>query len=969
MKILKSCLLLACLALGLSAWGYRYQYETAPSDPMKTLIYTLPNGLKVYMTVNKDEPRIQTNIAVRVGSKNDPAETTGLAHYFEHMMFKGTPDFGTTDYAAEKPMLDQIEQLFEVYRVTTDSAARAQLYHQIDSISYQAALLAIPNEYDKLMSAIGANGTNAYTSYDMTCYVEDIPSNEIDRWAKIQANRFEHPVLRGFHTELETIYEEKNMSLTQDSRKMTEAMLHAIFPNHPYGQWSVLGHQTHLKNPSLTNIKNYHKQWYVPNNMAIIMAGDFDPDNAVDIITKYFGHFQPNPNLPKLQLADPEPITEPKSVEVWGNEAESLILAWAFPGAKDPMLETLDILNAMLTNGKAGLIDVDINKQQKALGVGTGMWQLTDGSVYLAQGRPLEGQSLDDLKELILAEFAKLRAGDFDEALIPATINNYKLQIQGWIENNSGRMNILQDVFIKDLDLEHEMTAPDRMSRLTKQDIVDFANKYLRDDNLVTIYKRQGPDPNELKIAKAPITPLPTNRDASSAFLQEILSEKVEPIEPVFLDFDKDLTFLNAKDNLPVLYKKNESNDIFNLIFVYDFGIANDKELSMLGSYFPLLGTADMSAEQLAQKFYQLACSYNISVGANRSYVVISGLSENMPQALALVEDLMANAQPDQAVYDKTVERLIKSREDGKANQMTNFSNLRSYMVFGPEVRKALHISNAEAKALSPKDLTDKLASFNDVQHTIIYYGPDSEQDVLATLASVHRIPAELKPAPDRVVNMPIQPTETTFYIAPYDAKQLYMYQYTTEGKLFDQGIENDRKLYNEYFGGGMNSIVFQEMREARSLAYSAWASLNSPGYKADPYSFGAMIATQNDKMEDALKGFEEIIEQMPVSQQAFDLAKQGLDSRLRTERIIKDDIAWQWLDNKDMGIKGDTRKSLFEALPGMTLDEVVNFQQQNVKGRTYNICILGDPNDIDLDALRARGKVVMLTTDDIFPY
>ena len=112
---------------------------------------------------------------------------------------------------------------------------RKKIYREIDSISYQASLIAIPNEYDKLMAAIGANGTNAYTSQDVTCYVENIPSNQIDNWARIQADRFKHPVLRGFHTELETIYEEKNMSLTNDGRKMAEAMLETLFPNHPYG--------------------------------------------------------------------------------------------------------------------------------------------------------------------------------------------------------------------------------------------------------------------------------------------------------------------------------------------------------------------------------------------------------------------------------------------------------------------------------------------------------------------------------------------------------------------------------------------------------------------------------------------------------------------------------------------------------------------------------------------------------------
>ena len=247
--------------MALAASCSQYRYETVANDPLGTKIYTLDNGLKVYMSVNKETPRIQTYIAVKVGGKNDPSETTGLAHYFEHLMFKGTEQFGTSDYAAEKPMLDEIESLFEVYRKTSDETERNSIYRRIDSISYEASKLAIPNEYDKLMSLIGAGGTNAFTSQDMTVYVEDIPSNQIENWARIEADRFKHPVIRGFHTELETIYEEKNMSLTQDSRKIWEALDAALFPNHPYGTQTVLGTQEHLKNPSITNVKNYHRTW------------------------------------------------------------------------------------------------------------------------------------------------------------------------------------------------------------------------------------------------------------------------------------------------------------------------------------------------------------------------------------------------------------------------------------------------------------------------------------------------------------------------------------------------------------------------------------------------------------------------------------------------------------------------------------------------------------------------------------
>ena len=346
-KLLLFAVVIAAM-LAAACSNSKYKYETVKGDPLNTKIYTLDNGLKVYMSVNKETPRIQTYIAVNVGGKNDPAETTGLAHYFEHLMFKGTQQFGTSDFAAEKPMLDEIENLFEVYRKTTDEAERAAIYHRIDSISYEASKIAIPNEYDKLMSAIGANGTNAFTSQDMTVYVEDIPSNEIDNWARIQADRFKNPVIRGFHTELETIYEEKNMSLTQDSRKVWEAMDAALFPHHPYGTQTVLGTQEHLKNPSITNVRNYHKTYYVPNNMAVCVSGDFDPDEMVATIEKYFGDMQPNPNLPKLHFEPEQPITAPVVKEVYGLEAANVMLGWRLPGANDKSTDISDIVGSIL---------------------------------------------------------------------------------------------------------------------------------------------------------------------------------------------------------------------------------------------------------------------------------------------------------------------------------------------------------------------------------------------------------------------------------------------------------------------------------------------------------------------------------------------------------------------------------------------------------------------------------------------
>ena len=274
-----------------------YKYISVPGDLLKTRIYTLDNGLKVYLSVNKEKPRIHTYIAVKTGSRNDPAETTGLAHYLEHIMFKGTKLFGTTDAEKEAPYLQDIEERYEKYRTLTDPQERKKAYHGIDSVSQLAAKYFIPNEYDKLMAAIGAEKTNAYTSNDVTCYTEDIPANEVENWAKIQSDRFQNMVVRGFHTELETVYEEFNMGLTKDGRKSWAAFLKQLLPSHPYGTQTTIGTQQHLQNPSIRNIRNYFDRYYVPNNVAICMSGDFDPDQVMSIIDKYFGTWKSNHHL------------------------------------------------------------------------------------------------------------------------------------------------------------------------------------------------------------------------------------------------------------------------------------------------------------------------------------------------------------------------------------------------------------------------------------------------------------------------------------------------------------------------------------------------------------------------------------------------------------------------------------------------------------------------------------------------
>ncbi len=975
-------LAVALLSASWATAAPKYAYDSVPGDPLHTKIYTLPNGLKVFMTQNPREPRIQTYIAVRVGGKNDPAETTGLAHYFEHLMFKGTPNFGTVDYAREKPMLDQIESLFETYRMTTDSIARADLYHAIDSVSYEASKLAIPNEYDKMMAAIGANGTNAYTSQDVTCYVENIPSNELERWAIVQADRFKNPVIRGFHTELETIYEEKNMSLTNDNRKSSEKMLATLFPSHPYGTQTVLGTQTHLKNPSITNIKKYHEMWYVPNNMAIALSGDFNPDEAVDVIVKYFGDMKPNNNIKRLEIKPEAPFTEPVREEEWGNDAERITLAWRIPAAADDDVLPLQVLSQVLSNGSAGLMDLNLDQAQKVLASGAYLYSMADQGGFIMVGLPRGGQTLDEVEVLLLDELAKVRNGEFSEALVDAVKANMLLQLEKSFLDNSDRANYYVEAFVNGQSWADAVKELDRIKGVTKADVVAMANKYLGARNYAAIAKRQGAPKDELKISKPAITPIVTNRDTASTFLTQLVGMQVEPIEPKFVDFQKELRSTTLANGTQLLYTHNPYNELFDLTFVYETGSWADRMLPYAAQYINLAGTKDMTPAEVQEAFYSLACEYMVSVGAERSYIVLRGLSENMNKALDLLEKLINEAVADPEIFNSFVETQLKSRADAKANQQRNFQRLRTYMTYGADYVKATVVSEDELRSAGAATLENSLRNLLGLTHRIIYYGPLTENAVVADLDEHHVKGVELKAPAAFDRHESLQPEETVVFVAPYDAKQLYMSMYANDGKEFDPAIHPEVQLYNEYFGGSMNAIVFQEMREARSLAYSAWAVLSEPSKWNRPYNYVAQIATQNDKLMDAVGAFNEIINDMPQSEAAFKVAKDAIESRLRTNRIIDDNIAWAYIyaedrqlapsldgngKNRSAGL--DLDRETFEALPALTLDDIVKFQQENVKGRKYYYGILGKIEDLDMDALGKLGKVVILTPEDIFGY
>ena len=944
-------------------------YEEVDGDLAKTRIYTLDNGLKVYLSVNKEEPRIQTYIAVRTGSKNDPAETTGLAHYLEHLMFKGTKQFGVSDTAAEAPLLAEIEQRYEAYRQMTDPAERRQAYHEIDSVSQLAAQYNIPNEYDKLMATIGADGTNAFTSNDVTCYVEDIPSNEVENWAKIQSDRFQNMVIRGFHTELEAVYEEYNLYLTDDQDKMIVALSKKLFPTHPYGTQTTIGTQEHLKNPSITNIKNYFKKWYVPNNVAICMSGDFDPDEVIATIKKYFGNWQPGEDVSQPEFPEQPELTAPVDTTVIGLEAENLWLGWRFGKANSLQMDTLAVVQSMLSNGTAGLLDLDINQQMRMLGAWGAVQPMRDHSFFVLGGTPKDGQSLDEVRELLLEEIGKLKAGQFSDDLLPSVINNLKLQHYNSMESNQARVRMFMSAFINETPWEQEVQSLDRIADMTKDQIVAFANAHFA-DNYVAVYKRQGTDPSIKEIEKPAITPIPSNRDKMSQFVKDIQNIEVKPIEPRFVDFQKDLTFGQVSDNLPLVYVQNKENGRFQLSFRYQFGDEADLRYSCAADYLDYLGTDSLTAEQVKQQFYKLACNYSINVGDRTLTVSLNGLSENMPQAVALLEHVLQHAVADNEAYAMYVSLLAKARMDAKLDQNTNFSTLVDYGLYGP-YNSSRNIIPIETLAnTNPQDLLDLLKTLTQYQHSVLYYGPMSEGELKDALASYAAMPeVSTKPVPKNKHYVLLPTTESEVLLAPYDAQNIYMRMCFNEDMRSTLDEAPVQALFNEYFGGGMNSVVFQELREARALAYSAGALYRRAYYDDQKDFFFTQIISQNDKMMDCVRAFHEILDSVPQSEDALRIAKESITKRLASMRTTKFGLINAWIVAQEQGIDYDVNQRIYEALPNLTMADVLKFADERIARKTYRYIILGNEKALDMAALQQYGPVKRLTTEEIFGY
>ena len=959
-----------------------FAYEYIPGDPFSSRTYTLENGLKVFLSRNTLEPRITSLIAVRAGAADDPDSSTGLAHYFEHMMFKGNASLASLDWEKEAPLLDELAKLFDTYRKETDPEKRAAIYKEIDRISGEAAQYS-NDEYWNLVRGLGATGTNAWTGYDETVYINNIPSNALDKYLYLESVRFSSVALRRFHTELEAVYEEFNRSQNNDDDRASDALRGLVFKNHPYGR-DILGTPEHLKSPSMSDILLFFQEYYQPGNMAVILAGDLDYEEAMRSVRKYFGVFRTDlarQQAARETLGEPGrvrrefPIDSVRSAEVVGPDAESIQLAFLFEPTRENKV-MLEMVDNILNNNLCGIMELDLELPRKVMSETSYIHGLRDYLLHAFAAEPAAGKTLEETRDLILAEIEKLKRGEFPDWLPAAIVNNQRMSLITISENAGTAARILNHCFIEGRPLVDQLNDIDAMEKITKEQITEFAKKHYR-DNYAVVYKRQGEAKGIVKAEKPPITPVPVP-DKLSEFGRNFELLPVEPEKgPVYPDLEKDLHITpvtqpvsadsdQVSTGVTLFTAENDINERFSLSLQFPVGSRMDKELALALGWIDELGTDKYTAEELRQEWYKLAARMGTFVETDRCGFTLGGLQRNFKESLDLFLHVISNVKADRESYDALVTAVEKSRSDRRSNRKSLLSAAAGYAMYGgPENYSADILPVAKMKELDPEKLVERIHDLRNYTHDVVYYGPAKDSEVREQLASLIAV-SSAKPFPKTKFFLAVEPEGDEVYVVDYPGAA----QAEIEVLRLDARYKVKPYDFEEIYSTLEYRTIWNELRERQALAYSVGAGYSNPSRDPNGYSmsYGA-IGTQHDKFFTSLDGVLRLLNHPETgASNAFESSRQNLLSQFRNIRVQKEDYYDVRRTLKKFDLKEESRKTAYEGLLQMSMNQYLDQANERVASKRNIILVLADLKQIDLAELEKYGKVRILKTDEIFP-
>lgn len=909
-------------------------------QPLKIETFKLDNGLKVILCEEHSKPKVYGCVVVHAGSKNENASATGIAHYFEHIMFKGTDRIGTTNWAAEKPYLDSISQAYDRLHATTDAAQRHDIQLEINRLNVAATKYAIPNEVDVILRKMGCTGLNAGTSYDYTVYYNTLPSNQLSNWMDVYVERFRNPVFRLFQSELEAVYEEKNMYDNQMVHDFSRNIFTQSFGDHPYSR-EIIGLAEHLKNPQPSEMQKFFDTYYVANNMTLLLVGDFKTAEARSMIENKFSLWRSG------QLPQPPTYNQPKfeSQRVLNVKQTPIKMGlMVFPGvpSNHPDHMPLNMLSSMLGGG-SGLLDKASSDGRIMVAQLLPLSLQDAGSNVILYAPNLIGQSHEGAEQVVWDCIDSIRQGKFSDELLESIKTSSIVSRQLQVESMESISNLLLSLELEGSDYKQWVRDNQRWMYLTREEIMEVADKYFNRDHCTLVRSKMGFPKHDVAVKPDWDHLEAQNKETQSQFAKIIADREVDPVKPQNIDFRKDVTTVDVTPGCMLYSAPNPKNDVFELKVIYNYGQLDDYDLDRAIEYLSLLGADSMDLQQFNMKMDQIGGSVYLDLlGDDRCALAITGLEQNLDSILSLVSRWLFNPRHDRKQVDKIVEGLEANKRACKNDAASWAKALEEFVDYGEKSSYLRQTPYKEWRKLSGEQLHKEVMSVFTRNGYATFTGNTSPEEVGEKMRHHGLVRDDVQMMPRRAFKRKVQSKPTLVYA--HNKKFLQSHISITMPSIdFDTADRAVCLLFNEYFGGGMNSVVFQEIREFRSLGYSTHGRFSYNKFNLNPAYLYCYLGTQCDKSQEGVEALRDLMVMLPERPDKFASAIEHEVTALNCDHHGFRDIPGFVQDCVEQGWNHDHRVETIKQISRLTLTDFRDFHTKYIKGRPLNVLITGN--------------------------
>lgn len=925
--------------------------------------HRLANGLTLFLTENHSEPMIYAEVVVRAGSKQEPAEATGLAHFLEHLLFKGTGSLGTVDGQAERPHLDRIAALFDALRAA-DDRDRAAIHEEILAASREADRYAIPNELPRVYEALGASGINAHTSRDYTTYEIELPAHRLEQWAMLEADRFRDPRFRLFVNELQIVLEEKYEELDSDVQQLHAQVDEALAAGHPYGR-SALGTVPHLRFPSLHTISAFRAAQYVPANMAIIMSGDLDIGPAIAVLEQHFSAWTPAP-LPEPPVWQEDAAAPPAGVTVLGEQEEPTVMqAFRTVPAGDPDAPVSSVIDLILQNSDAGLLDDNLSSPKRVRSAHAFMSQYLDYGVQYLIATPKPRQTLEDAGALLLAQVDLLKHGSFDDRLLRSAISQTRTALTGQMETNEGRVSLIRDSYLAYGEWRPLEERFERIRTLTKRDVARVAARNFGARH-VTGYLRPGHRPAP-DLPRDTLPDTPVDPAARSAFAERVLAMPVPEAAVPVLEDGRDYRKIAYGPGIRLYYVPNPFNSLFSFTISVDTGTRHDPRWAVIEDLWEWADTPSLLQHQLDERLDELDADLSVYVSSQRIDLVLSGPDEHFADALTLMLDWVVRPRSTPRRLESVVEEILHYRETTRRDPEQLLMALAAYNSMRDRSWYRRQLPAGALAKLSVDELIGLMRGLLGHEHAIAYVGSLSPDRLLDVLRAKYPPPAAAERVPEYQPYRMEEPGRATVMTVDQKLIQAHVFMELPGGRA-DPVKQPVVLLLDEYLSSFADGLIAQRIRESQGAVYAVSASYSLGPRPVDDNSVFITFRCQAEKTPGVINAVRSLLADPPASPEQFAKVKRALLSKMRYHRVFFRAIPETVLTWEARGYARDPLAETVAALERVTLEDVQAFYRRHVNSRAAHISIVGDGDKIAFDRIAGVEGVRKLTLDEIFP-